>query len=137
MDQPRDITPPQASPETAPYWKAAREGRLLVKRCDACGERHAYPRALCPFCFSERTAWEEASGRGTIYSFSIMRRAKVPYAVAYVTLEEGPTVISNIVGADFDALRIGQAVRLDFRAATDGQPVPMFTPDASGAQEER
>lgn len=131
MSTSRDITPPQPTPETAPYWAAAREGRLLVKRCNACGEHHAYPRALCPFCFSEDTVWEEASGQGTIYSFSIMRRAKVPYAVAYVTLAEGPTIISNIVDAEFDALRIGQPVRLAFRAATDGQPVPMFAP-ASG-----
>ncbi|MFC0385949.1 Zn-ribbon domain-containing OB-fold protein [Muricoccus vinaceus] len=132
MDTPREITPPQSSPETAPYWMAAREGRLLVKRCEACGERHAYPRALCPFCFSEDTVWEEASGRGTVYSFSIMRRAKPPYAVAYVTLEEGPTIISNIVDAEFDALRIGQPVTLTFRDATDGQPVPMFRPAGEG-----
>jgi uncharacterized protein len=127
----REIAPPQPSPETAPYWEAARQGRLLVKRCRACGEPHAYPRALCPFCFSEDTEWQDASGRGTVYSFSIMRRAKVPYAVAYVTLAEGPTIISNIVEADFDTLRIGQPVRLTFRAATDGQPVPMFAPDSN------
>ena len=128
MDRP--ITAPRPNPETVDYWAAAREGRLLIKRCQACGEVHYYPRAHCPFCFSDRTEWLPCSGRGTIYSFSVMRRAAVPYALAYVTLDEGPTMLTNIVDCDFDALQIGQRVRLVFKPSEDGQPVPMFEPAA-------
>jgi len=124
----RKITPPRANPETQAYWDAAAQGKLLIKRCEACGELHFYPRALCPFCFSDRTAWQEASGRGTIYAFSITRRAPVPYAIAYVTLAEGPMMMTNIVDCDLDAIRIGQAVSVVFEASEGGPPVPMFKP---------
>jgi len=126
--QTRKIPAPQTNPENKPFWDAAGEGRLLVKRCRACGEAHHYPRALCPFCFSDDTEWQEASGRGTIYSYSVMRRAPVPYAIAYVTLEEGPTMMTNLVDCDFDALRIGQPVKVVFTPTEGGAPMPMFTP---------
>jgi uncharacterized OB-fold protein len=116
------------SPETRPFWDAAAAGRLLLKLCEACGEPHYYPRAICPFCGSDRTAWIEASGRGTVYSYSVFRRAPVPYAIAYVTLEEGPTMMTNIVDADLDAIRIGQRVRVRFAPTDGGPPVPMFAP---------
>jgi uncharacterized OB-fold protein len=125
----RIIPAPPANPETQAFWDAARQGTLLVKRCTACGEAHWYPRALCPFCGSDRTEWTEASGRGTIYSYSVFRRAPIPYAIAYVTLAEGPTMMTNIVDADLDAIRIGQAVRVTFKPTEDaGPPVPMFSP---------
>ena len=127
MAQERKIIAPLPFPETEPYWEAARQGKLLLKHCAGCGVYHFYPRAICPFCFSDRTEWREAAGTGTIYSFSIMRRAEVPYAIAYVTLAEGPTMMSNIVDCDLDAIRIGQYVRLLFKPAENGQPVPMFT----------
>ena len=69
-----------------------------------------------------------SSGRGIIYSYSVMRRVPVPYAIAYVTLEEGVTMMTNIVGCDLDAIRIGQAVRVVFRPTDGGPPVPTFTP---------
>ena len=128
MAQARVIHGPTANPETAAYWEATAAGKLLIKRCEACGEFHFYPRALCPFCFSDRTVWHQVSGRGIIYSFSVMRRASVPYALAYVTLEEGPSMMTNIVGCDFNTIRIGQAVRVVFEASDNGQKVPMFTP---------
>jgi uncharacterized OB-fold protein len=124
----RAIRAPRDNPEIEAYWAAARDGKLLIKRCDDCGEAHYYPRALCPFCFSDRTRWQECSGHGTIYSFSVMRRAPVPYALAYVTLAEGPTMLTNIVDCDLDAIRIGQAVALVFKPSENGQPVPMFSP---------
>jgi len=126
--QERKLPAPQPSPETAAYFDAAKEGRFLVKRCRACGEAHHYPRALCPFCFSDETEWQEASGNGVIYSYSVMRRAPVPYAIAYVTLEEGPTMMTNLVDCDFDALAIGQKVRVVFRPTDGGAPLAMFTP---------
>ena len=124
----RTIAAPPVSPETKPFWDAAAAGTLLLKRCEACGEPHYYPRAICPFCGSDRTAWLEASGRGTIYSYSVFRRAPVPYAIAYVTLEEGPTMMTNIVDGDIDAIRIGQRVRVRFTPTDGGPPVPMFAP---------
>ena len=130
QSQERKIQAPQPNPETKPFWDAAAAGKLLVKRCTACGERHHYPRAICPHCGSDKTEWTEASGRGTIYSYSVFRRAPIPYAIAYVTLAEGPTMMTNIVDCDLDAIRIGQAVRVVFKATEDGPPVPMFAPAA-------
>jgi uncharacterized OB-fold protein len=118
---------PPITPESAPFFAAAKEGRFLIRRCGACGKAHWYPRALCPFCFGE-TAWEEASGDGTIYSYSVMRRASPPYAIAYVALAEGPTMMTNLVDCDFDALAIGQDVSLVFKASADGTPIPCFRP---------
>ena len=76
------IPAPTATPETAPFWEAAAEGKLLVKTCTACGRAHHYPRPICPFCGSDRTEWTESPGRGVIYSFSVMRRATTPYVIA-------------------------------------------------------
>ena len=124
----RKIPAPEPNPETTPFWDAATQGRLLLKKCQACNQPHYYPRTICPFCGSDRTEWQPASGRGTIYSWSVMRRAEPPYCIAYVTLEEGPTMMTNIVGADLDAIRIGQKVRVIFTPTEGGPPVPTFTP---------
>jgi uncharacterized OB-fold protein len=124
----RKIPAPPTNPETKAFWDAAAQGTLLIKRCTACGQSHYYPRALCPFCGSDAVEWQTASGAGTIYSYSVMRRAEVPYAIAYVTLAEGPTMMTNLVDCDFDALRIGQRVRLVFTPTDGGPPVPTFTP---------
>jgi uncharacterized protein len=128
MPQPRKIPSPAATVETQLFWSAAREGRLVVPTCTACGRAHWYPRAICPFCGSEQVQWRDASGRGSIYTFSVMRRAKEPYAIAYVTLAEGPTLLTNMVDCDFDALAIGQPVSVVFKETENGQPVPMFRP---------
>jgi uncharacterized OB-fold protein len=124
----RAITAPPVTPEAQPFWDGARRGELLIKGCAGCGQVHFYPRAICPFCGSDRTEWRPASGRGTVYSYSVMRRAEVPYAIAYVTLEEGPTMVTNLVDCDLDRIRIGQAVRVVWRPTEGGPPVPMFTP---------
>lgn len=124
----RTIPSPITSPETEPFWQAAREGRFLVKGCDDCGRAHWYPRAVCPHCFSSNTQWKPASGRGVVYSFSPMRRADPPYTLAYVTLDEGPTMLTNIVDCDPDTLSIGKPVTLVLTPSEEGQPVPTFTP---------
>lgn len=118
---------PRPSPDTLPYWEAAKRHILLIGRCKSCDKAHYYPRLLCPFCMGE-TRWEQASGRGRIYSFSIMRNAPIHYAIAYVTLEEGPTLMTNIVDSDFADLHIGQAVKVTYRASDGDLPVPMFQP---------
>ena len=122
----RKIPAPTPSPDTQAFWDAAAQGRFLIRRCKICNRAHWYPRPYCPFCSGE-TDWVEASGRGTIYSYSVMRRAPEPYVVAYVTLEEGPTMLTNLVDCDFDALAIGQTVRLKFSPTEGGPPVPTFT----------
>ena len=126
--QDRKIAAPPVNPETQPFFAAAAEGKLLYGKCGACGEPHYYPRRHCPFCFSDKVEWQPASGKATVYTYSVMRRAPVPYCIAYVTLTEGPTMMTNIVDCDVDKVRIGQAVRLVFKPSDGGAPVPMFTP---------
>ena len=126
----RTLPAPEVNVETQAFWDAAAEGRLLIKRCGACEQPHYYPRALCPFCLSADTRWEQAAGVGTIYSLSTMRRGKdAPYTLAYVTLDEGPAVLTNIASDDPDALAIGQRVRVRFAASEGSSPYPMFAPD--------
>lgn len=124
----RTYPDPAINLETEPYWAAAKDGKLLIKKCKACGEPHFYPRSLCPHCGSTDVDWQETSGKGTIYSYSVMRRAPVPYAIAYVTLAEGVTMMTNIVDADLDALAVGQAVEVAFRQTEGGEALPVFKP---------
>lgn len=126
-----DIKPvpaPPINPESKAFWEAATEQTLLVRKCRACGKFHHYPRAICPHCFSTEVEWITASGYGSIYAFSVMWKAKDPYVLAYVTLEEGVSMLTNIVDCDFNAVRIGQQVRVKFVPSTAATLVPMFTP---------
>lgn len=119
---------PVGNPETAEFWEAAKEGKFLIKHCTACGERHYFPRSICPVCFSDKTEWQESKGEGVIYSYSLMRKSPTgPYAIGYVTLDEGPSLLTNFVDCDLAALKIGQRVRVVFKP-TDGAPLPFFTP---------
>lgn len=129
----RAFIEPVPTPETEAFWNAAKQGRFLVRRCKACGRSHWYPRSICPFCASSETEWIEGSGKGTIYSYSVMRRAPVPYAMAYVTLAEGPTMMTNIVDCDFDAIRVGDKVQVKFVTTPEGNALPMFAPDGAKA----
>lgn len=114
-------------PETRAFWSELAEGRFLLRHCRACERAHWYPRAICPHCASADTEWREASGRGTIYSYSIARTAAEPFAIAYVTLAEGPTVMTNIVGSNFAEVAIGRSVELVFgHEAEGGIPLPVF-----------
>ena len=123
----RRIPVPSQNLESKPFWDAAKEGKFLIKRCNACGEPHWYPRTMCPFCHSTDTAWVESKGEGAIYTFSVMRRnTPVPYVISYVTLDEGPAVLTNIIDADFDQLRIGDRVKVKWSSTGDGTP-PVFT----------
>lgn len=119
---------PQIWPETAPYWAAANEGQLLLSRCLDTGRAYHYPRPHSPFTGSANTEWIQASGKGTVYSFSVLPRAQPPYCIAYVELAEGPIMLSNLLTDDFASLRIGQQVQVRFVASADGQRVPMFEP---------
>jgi uncharacterized protein len=123
----RPIPAPQVSVETKPFWDAAREGRFLIKRCTECKKAFWYPRAMCPFCMSADTVWEESPGEGVIYTFSVMRaNTPVEYGIGYVTLDEGVSLLTNFVDCDFDALKIGQRVKLTWSPTSEGNP-PVFT----------
>lgn len=123
----RPINTVPTNPETKAFWAAAKDGKLMLGRCKSCGKLHYYPRALCPFCFGD-TELTEASGKGTVYSYTVMRKVPAPYVFAFVTLAEGVTIVTNIVDCDFDAIRIGDKVRLVFKTAEGGDRVAMFTP---------
>ena len=126
---------PTADAETQPYWDAAREERLLIRRCGACGDTHFYPRRFCPSCWSDDVAWEQASGNATLYTWSVVHSndlppfgEKVPYVAAVVDLAEGPRMMTNVVDCDADALRIGMELTVAFDARTDDVTVPVFRP---------
>lgn len=118
-----------AAPENLPFWQAAEEGRLLGKQCSDCGRHHWYPRAICPFCGSARTAWVPLSGRGRIHAFSTLRRASPPYTVAYVELAEGPRMLTNLVDMAEAEMHIGAPVKVVFRRTAEGRQAPKFTRD--------
>jgi len=122
------IPSPPVNPENKAFFEGARAGKLLVGKCPACNQVHYYPRAICPFCNSDKIEWIAAKGRGKLYSYSVMRRVAEPYAIAYVTLDEGVTVLTNMVDCDVDRLRIGDPVRVVFKPAEGGEMIPMFTP---------
>jgi uncharacterized protein len=111
----RKLMSPVVNSETKAFFDAARQGRFMIPVCTACGKAHWYPRAICPFCSSDNVEWREASGKGAIYTFSVMRRVKEPYVIAHVD-------------CDFDTVRIGQPVTVKFEETEDGPPVPMFKP---------
>lgn len=124
---------PIIDPESAPYWSALKERRLILKRCRDCGRHHFYPRALCPHCHSDALVWSDARGTGTIYSYTVARRpagpafkGDAPYVIAVVDLDEGARMMTNIVTNDVDSIRIGQRVCVAFEAVTDEVTLPKF-----------
>ena len=118
----------EAYPELKSFWEAAAREELIVKTCRACSRTHWYPRFFCPFCSSQDTEWRAASGKGTIYAFSEVVRADPPYVLAYVRLEEGPVLLTNIVDCEPNLLHIDQVVSVKFQAAQEGRRFPVFTP---------
>ena len=118
----------ETNPETKPYFEGAAAGKFMLRRCTSCKKVHHYPRQLCPFCFGD-CDWEEASGKGKIYTLSVMERANPPYAIGYVTLPEGPSVLTNFVDCELGSLKIGQDVKVTFiKTEDDGPTLPFFTP---------
>lgn len=126
MSEMRQYPAPLINPETEVFWQSANRGIYLLPRCTSCDRFHWYPRARCPYCFGE-VEMIESEGRGEVYSFSVLRTATPPYTIAYVRLDEGPIVLSNLVDGDLDAIEIGQKVQVTFRP-TDGEwKMPVFT----------
>ncbi|WP_333773645.1 Zn-ribbon domain-containing OB-fold protein [Streptomyces sp. IBSBF 3136] len=115
---------------TRPYWEAAAAGRLLLRRCRACGRAHHYPREFCPHCWSAEVDWEEAGGRATLYTWSTVHRndlapfdARTPYVAAVVDLAEGPRMMTELVGCAGDEAVAGMDLGVAFRGG-----VPVFAP---------
>ncbi|MEU3263454.1 Zn-ribbon domain-containing OB-fold protein [Streptomyces bacillaris] len=128
---------PEPDAFTRPYWDAAAEGRLLIRRCGGCGRAHHYPREFCPYCWSEDVAWEPASGRATLYTWSVVHRndlppfgEHVPYVAAVVDLAEGPRMMTEIVECAHTGLRVGMGLSAVFRLPEGGvgEAVPVFRP---------
>lgn len=115
----------------APQWQTD-TGQLMIAECRDCGEPHYYPRVLCPFCGGENLAWKACSGQGRIYAVSVFRRANPPYALAFVELDEGPRMMTNIMDCDLDSIAIHDPVSVVF-IEQNGIPTPMFTPSKTGA----
>lgn len=130
---------PTIDATSAPYWDAAREGRLLIAACGACGLRHHYPRPMCPFCWSDQVEPLEASGQGSLHTYSVIHvndlapfRNRLPYIAALVDLAEGPRVITTIEGAEPGELSMDMPVTAVFRPRDpedpDGAHLTVFTP---------
>ena len=114
-------------PESTPFWEAAEAGTLLLPQCTQCGRCHWHPRAFCPLCGAADPQWRSASGQGEVFSYSIAR-TEDPYVVAYVKLNEGPLMLTNIVDCDPGSVRIGQSVTARFRRTPQGRLLPVFVP---------
>lgn len=126
---------PVPTPTTQPFWDGAREGRLMLQRDRSTGEPFFYPRALAPGTLSDDLEWFEASGRGTVFSYTVDRRgsapafqAKAPYVIAIVELEEGPRITTNIVGCEIEDVHIGMPVEVAYEPVNDDITLVKFRP---------
>ncbi|MBV1906334.1 MAG: Zn-ribbon domain-containing OB-fold protein [Pseudomonadales bacterium] len=128
MSKKQKVPVPRINEETKPFWDATADRKFMLKLCGDCDQHHFYPRSKCPHCHSLNTTWVQASGKGKIYTHSTLRRAKVPFTLAYVTLDEGVSVLTNIVDCDPDTLSIDQRVEVVFRDNGEGSAMPYFKP---------
>jgi len=119
--------------DSAPYWAAAAEGRLTAQCCGACGRFVFHPRSLCPYCHRSDLTWRDLSGSGTVYSYTITRRAPspefaalVPYVVALVDLDEDLRLMTHVVGPDALRVRCGDRVRVRFESVAPDRALPVF-----------
>jgi uncharacterized OB-fold protein len=126
---------PVVQPWARPYWDATREHRLVLQYCEDCNRLIHYPRIACPHCGSVRLSWREASGRGTVYSFTVVESnapsaflVDMPYVVAVVELAEGVRMLTNIVDCDPHALRCDMQVKVVFEKLGDEFVLPKFRP---------
>lgn len=135
MAEPMPKPLPAVTLETAPYWEGCKQHELRIQKCVACANYQFYPRIYCCKCFSDRVEWVKASGRAKVATFTIVRRPvspafadDVPYVVALVTLDEGPTMMTNIVGCPPEKVEIGMPVAVTFEDWTPEISIPKFRP---------
>jgi uncharacterized OB-fold protein len=124
---------PKPTPTSRPFWDAAKRHELTIQRCGACKSYVYYPRDRCPRCFADQLEWQRVSGRGRVYSYTIVRRASArsfgdgPYVLAIVELEEGPRMTSNIV-APPEKIRVDMPVEVFFDDVTPDRTLVKFKP---------
>ncbi len=126
---------PVVNPWAKPFWEGARERKLLIQKCKDCEKFIFYPRIVCPYCFSENVEWVEASGKGTIYSYTVVVNNApsafiddMPYVVAIIKLEEGVQMLSNIVDCEPSELKCDMPVEVTFEKLNDEFTLPKFKP---------
>jgi uncharacterized OB-fold protein len=125
-----------------PFWDGCLEERLVLQRCDSCAHLRYPISPVCPQCIGTSATWVEVDGTGEVYSFGVFRhayndawRGRVPYTVALVKLDAGPTLISNVVGIDPQEVQVGLRVTAVFERVTDDVAIPQFTPlDEGGSR---
>jgi len=126
---------PRIDEESRGYWEALARHELYFQRCRDCGTKRLYPRAVCPVCLSSSTEWVRASGRGTVYTFTVTHqnqapgyRDALPYVLAVVELAEGVRLMTNVVECAPDTVRVGMPVEIVFQDVTPEMTLPMFRP---------
>jgi uncharacterized OB-fold protein len=124
---------PRPTELSRPHWDGCREGRLRYQRCRDCGTAVFIPQPVCTGCFGDRLAWVASSGRGTVYSYTIVHRPQrpafaVPYIVVIAELEEGWYMLSNLVDCDPGEVAVGMAIEVAFRKMSDEITLPYFRP---------
>ena len=124
---------PRITDDTAPFWQGCRERRPLFQRCSDCGHIRYPVSFICPECLSSACEWIESRGEGKIYSYVVFRRyfhpavvSRVPYVVAVVELDEGPSFLTNIVDCEPEQVKCEQRVRLKWEDAAEGLFLPVF-----------
>jgi len=122
---------PRPTPTEQPFYDACAAGKLVLQRCQSCGHVLFYPRTHCDTCQSDQLVWKDASGTGTVASYTVVRRGvsadfETPYVIALIDLDEGPRMMSQIVGADLDGLTVGLSVKVDFAAWSEDITLPLF-----------
>ncbi len=126
---------PTPTPETQPFWDGLKAHELRVMHCMNCDHTYLYPRPYCPKCFSDKTEWRAASGRGSLHTYMINHRPpspawEAPYVIAIVELEEGPRLMSNLVdiAPDPNVLKIDMPLQVVYDDVTDQVTLPKFRP---------
>lgn len=126
---------PTPSALTQPFYDGAREGKLMLPRCQECHRVHWYPRHICPFCHSTNINWIEGSGEGHIHTFAVQHRAfggwagEVPFVTAYIDLNEGDRMVTVLRGVDAHdpaSIRIGAKVKVEFEEAGENIHIPFW-----------
>lgn len=126
---------PRPTSVSQPFWAGCSEGRLLFQRCQGCGRPQFIPTVMCRNCQERTLVWEESSGRGTVYSWSVVWRPQsqafsVPYAPAIIELDEGYQMLSNVIDCEPEEVRIGLPVSVSFHPIGGGISYPYFRPHA-------
>jgi uncharacterized OB-fold protein len=129
---------PMITPENERYWQGCKQHELWMRYCNRCAKPYFYPRDVCPMCGSRDVDWKQMSGRGTLHTYAIVQRAPmpgfnddVPYVTAIVELEEGPRMMTNLVGIenpDPSKIKVGMPVQVTFEDITDEISLPKFRP---------